>query len=97
MSSLNGKVERSHRLDQQEFYELLSCKDDVDLEAKLDEREQSTTSTDPVARSTDRRLTKRSGNVYEDKRTVSPQLVGFTLAASSPQGWFKSEPPSQRN
>ena len=34
---LNGKVERSHRSDQQEFYQLLSYKDDVDLKAKLDE------------------------------------------------------------
>ncbi|WP_439111699.1 IS481 family transposase [Lentibacter sp.] len=33
---LNGKVERSHRSDQQEFYQLLSYKGDVDLEAKLD-------------------------------------------------------------
>ena len=32
---LNGKVERSHRSDQEEFYQLLSYKDDVDLEAKL--------------------------------------------------------------
>lgn len=32
---LNGKVERSHRLDQREFYQLLSYKGDVDLEAKL--------------------------------------------------------------
>lgn len=36
---LNGKVERSHRSDQQEFYQLLSYKDDVDLEAKLAECE----------------------------------------------------------
>jgi Integrase core domain len=34
---LNGKVERSHRSDQQEFYQLLSYKGDVDLEAKLSE------------------------------------------------------------
>ncbi len=32
---LNGKVERSHRSDQQEFYQLLSYKGDVDLEVKL--------------------------------------------------------------
>jgi transposase InsO family protein len=32
---LNGKVERSHRTDQEEFYQLLSYKDDVDLEKKL--------------------------------------------------------------
>jgi transposase InsO family protein len=37
---LNGKVERSHRSDQQEFCQLLSYKDDVDLEAKLDEWER---------------------------------------------------------
>lgn len=37
---LNGKVERSHRSDQDEFYQLLSYKDDVDLHKKLDEWEQ---------------------------------------------------------
>ena len=37
---LNGKVERSHRSDQQEFYQLLSYKGDVDLEAKLDQWER---------------------------------------------------------
>jgi len=31
----NGKVERSHRSDQEEFYQLLTYKDDVDLSAKL--------------------------------------------------------------
>ena len=36
---LNGKVERSHRSNQQEFYHLLSDKGDVDLEAKLNEWE----------------------------------------------------------
>ena len=33
---LNGKVERSHRTDQTEFYQLLTYTDDVDLNAKLD-------------------------------------------------------------
>lgn len=37
---LNGKVERSHRSDSQEFYQLLSYKGDVDLEAKLAEWER---------------------------------------------------------
>jgi transposase InsO family protein len=32
---LNGKVERSHRTDQAEFYQLLTYTDDVDLTAKL--------------------------------------------------------------
>lgn len=37
---LNGKVERSHRSDQEEFYQLLTYKDDVDLEEKLTEWER---------------------------------------------------------
>jgi transposase InsO family protein len=32
---LNGKVERSHRSDQEEFYQLLTYTDDVDLNKKL--------------------------------------------------------------
>ena len=36
---LNGKVERSHRTDQQELYQLLSYKGDVDLEHRLAEWE----------------------------------------------------------
>lgn len=34
---LNGKVERSHRTDQEEFYQLLTYTDDVDLNEKLAE------------------------------------------------------------
>jgi transposase InsO family protein len=37
---LNGKVERSHRSDQEEFYQLLTYVDDVDLEKKPAEWEQ---------------------------------------------------------
>ncbi len=33
----NGKVERSHRSDQEVFYQLLTYKGDVDLEAKLEQ------------------------------------------------------------
>ena len=32
---LDGKVELSHRTCKDEFYQLLTCKDDVDLEKKL--------------------------------------------------------------
>ena len=32
---LNGKVERPHRTDKEEFYQLLTDRDDVDLEKKL--------------------------------------------------------------
>jgi len=37
---LNGKVERSHRTDQEEFYQLLSYTDDIDLNKKLEKWEQ---------------------------------------------------------
>lgn len=37
---LNGKVERSHRTDQDEFYQLLTYTDDVDLNKKLKAWEQ---------------------------------------------------------
>jgi len=36
---LNGKVERSHRTDQEEFYQLLTYTNDVDLNEKLAEWE----------------------------------------------------------
>lgn len=37
---LNTKVELSHRSDEQEICQLLSCETDVDLEAELDEWER---------------------------------------------------------
>ena len=37
---LNGKVERSHRSDQEEFYQLLDYTDDVDLKRKLADGEE---------------------------------------------------------
>ncbi len=37
---LNGKVERYHRMDQKEFYQLLTYTDDVDLNEKLAEWER---------------------------------------------------------
>ena len=46
---LNSKVERSHRTDKQVFYQLLSYKDDVDLEHKLAEWKTSTTTIAPTA------------------------------------------------
>ncbi len=36
---MNGKVERSHRTDQEEFYQLLTYTDDVDLNEKLEDWE----------------------------------------------------------
>ena len=34
---MKGKAERSHRSDQEEFYQLLNYVDDVDLNKKLEE------------------------------------------------------------
>ena len=39
MPRLNGKVERSHLTDHQEFYQFLNHKDDVDLPEKLSQWE----------------------------------------------------------
>ena len=58
---LNGKVERSHRSDQQEFYQLLSYTGDVDLEAKLSEWENFYNYTVP---STGRHPMKPSAKDY---------------------------------
>ena len=38
--NLNGKVERSHRTDKREFYQMLTYKGDVDLKDKLNEWEK---------------------------------------------------------
>ena len=37
---LNGKVERSHGTDKEEFYQMMQYKNDVDLEKKLSEWEK---------------------------------------------------------
>ena len=37
---LNGKVERSHGIDHQEFYQLLTYTDDIDLNKKLESWDQ---------------------------------------------------------
>ncbi len=46
-SQLNGKVERSDRTDQEEFYPLLDYVDDVDLNKKLAEWERCYNLTRP--------------------------------------------------
>ncbi len=49
ITSAYGKVERSHRTDKDEFYQLLSNTDDVDLNEKLTAWETFITSTDRMA------------------------------------------------
>ena len=46
---LNGKVERSHRTDQTEFYQLLTYTDDTDLNAKFKAGKTSTTMIVPIS------------------------------------------------
>ena len=45
-SNLNGKVERSHLTDNQEFYQFIEYTGDVDLRENLITGKHSTTSTD---------------------------------------------------
>jgi len=62
---LNGKVERSHRIDAEEFYQLLDSVviDDAQIfNDKLREWEDSTTTTDPMAASTARPPMKDSSS-----------------------------------
>lgn len=59
---LNGKVERSCRSDQREFYQLLSDKDDVELEAKLMAWGNFYNIARPLGASTEKHLTKHSVN-----------------------------------
>ena len=80
---LNGKVERSHRTDDQEFYQLLTYTDNVDLKAKLAEWENSITCPDPTAHSTERPLTRPSAKGYKSNSAVSRKRVVIT--GPSPQ------------
>ena len=69
---LNGKVERSHRTDKQEFYQLLTYTGDVDLNAKLAEWSASTTTnviTEPFRA---KPLTKRSARSSGELQSQCP-------------------------
>ena len=76
---LNGKVERSHRSDQEEFYQLLSYKGDVDLNKKLDEWGGFTTLHDHTVHTRAVRLTNRSEKSYHERR-VSKRRASTTLS-----------------
>jgi transposase InsO family protein len=76
---LNGKVERSHRSDEEEFYQLLTYRDDVDLEAG----NVSTTSPDLMAPSKAKRLTRPSKSGYHKPR-VSRSLHCITTGQCIP-------------
>ena len=64
---LNGKVERSHRSDRQEFYQLLTYKGDVDLEAKLAEWERFYNLASPHGAHAGKTPTRRSGSGYSQR------------------------------
>jgi transposase InsO family protein len=64
---LNGKVERSHRTDKDEFYQLLTYRDDVDLEKSWP---SGSTSTILIARTeltAVKRHTRRYGGTYPNE------------------------------
>src|ERR1700751_2362830 len=72
---LNGKVERSHRSDQEEFYQLLTYKDDVDLEAKLAEWERFTIHSAP------RRVWLHRGDALALRCAAVVAICLFTLTS----------------
>ena len=80
---LNGKVERSHRTDQDEFYQLLEYVDDVDLNEKLAEWERFYNLTRPHAPSVAKPLMRHSENVYNSNIIMSDQLVHITVGWKS--------------
>ena len=80
---LNGKVERSHRTDQDEFYQLLEYVDDVDLNKKLAEWERFYNLTRPHAPSVAEPLMRHSENVYNSNIIMSHQLVHITVGWKS--------------
>ena len=58
---LNGKVERSHRIDQEEFYQLLTYTDDVDLNRNWKVGSSFITLTDHMAHLKEKNPMKRLG------------------------------------
>lgn len=78
---LNGKVERSHRTDEEEFYQVLTYTDDMDLNQKLKEWENFYKPLDPTVLSRARPLTKSFVPSYAELVVLSG-LLG-TLTAGS--------------
>jgi len=67
----NGKVERSHGTDEQEFYQLPSYTGDVDLNAKLGEWERLYNVARLMRPSKGRRLTKSFVKSYNHHKDAS--------------------------
>jgi hypothetical protein len=96
---LNGKVERSHRSDQQPSYQLLSYKGDVDLEAKLDEWERLQSFVRPHGAHNVQTLTKLSERSYINPQIVPQVRSGYRQDLSdlnwSVLVYYRGEGPSQ--
>ena len=79
---LNGKVERSHRIDNEEFYRMLEhgvIIDDANVfNDKLQEWGTSTTSTDPTAASVDKPPTNDYDREPQRPRCHRPSSVAQT-------------------
>ena len=68
---LNGKVERSHRTDKEEFYQLLNYVDDVISMKNSPTRNAFTTSIDPMALLLGRHHMRHSENAYNSSTQMS--------------------------
>ena len=76
--SMHSEPDGFHRSDQQEFYQLLSYKGDVDLEPSSASGRTSTTSIDHTAPSMAKPPMKPSANGYNLKLSMSRKIVDLT-------------------
>ena len=73
---LNSKVERSHRTDKDEFYQLITYCGDVDLMKKLEAWERFYNFERPHTRpSTERHPTRRCARSYNDPTSCPSRSV----------------------
>lgn len=82
---LNGKVERSHLTDKQEFYQLIEYTDDIDVGKKLQEWESFYNCHRPNA-------ALKGKTPYEVlKEKLNPHQYSFSNSPSPQKGGFEKE------
>jgi hypothetical protein len=87
-----ARSERSHRSDQQEFYQLLRYKSDVDLEAKLNEWEPFCNFARPHGRAHGQPPTKLSETSFSRPTSVPRVWLGCSFLLEKPLGNNNNNP-----
>ena len=85
---INGRFERSHRTDLQEFYQPLDYVDDVDLNKQLAQWERFCNLTRPYSAFGGQPLMKLSGNVYN--RSTDCPTTSCTSQLDIPTTYIKN-------